>query len=108
MERAFQAEKEQVKVSEAPRGWPVQGQLVSKVGRTQGHLREVNRGHDKELGVYPKIKGKPVKDFRHKWDVIPLTHFSKMFQAVLLRTDHKGAGGEVGKPLEGRGGHPGK
>lgn len=26
-----------------------------------------------------------MKDFRHEWDVVPRTQFSKMFSAVLLR-----------------------
>lgn len=40
---------------------------VSKAGRHRAAYPGGEQGHDKELGVYRKNKGKPGEDFRHEW-----------------------------------------
>lgn len=51
--------------------------------------------------MHSQNEGEPGDGFEHEWDVISLTYFPKMCQALLLRTNCKGAGGKTGEPREG-------
>lgn len=48
------------------------------------------------MGVHPKNERKPVKGFRHEWDVIPHTFF-KDVSVCSVENEPEGAGGKVGK-----------